>query len=73
MERTTKLLITWHVGKRTQYDTIQFIQGIDQAVDGRFQISTDGFGDYGYCHPSLSRQPGRLWAGDQELYDRRGR
>jgi hypothetical protein len=51
MERTAKLLVTWHVGKRTQYDTIQFVQGIDQVVGGRFQISTDGFGAYGFAIP----------------------
>jgi hypothetical protein len=30
----------------TQYDTIQFVQGIDQAAGGRFKISTDGLGAY---------------------------
>jgi transposase-like protein/IS1 family transposase len=47
IERETKLLITWHLGKRSQYDTIQFIHRLDVATNGQFQVSTDGWGPYG--------------------------
>lgn len=51
IERNSKLLITWHIGKRTQYDTIQFVQNVDRAIGSRFQISTDGFGAYAFAVP----------------------
>jgi transposase-like protein/IS1 family transposase len=51
IERTTKLLVTWHTGKRTQYDTVQFVHNLDQATEGRFQVSTDGFGAYSFAIP----------------------
>jgi IS1 family transposase len=47
IERSTKLLVTWHVGKRSQYDTVQFVHRLDHATAGQFQISTDGWGPYG--------------------------
>lgn len=47
IERDTKLLITWHVGKRCSNDTERFIHKLRAAVGpGRFQISTDGYGPY---------------------------
>lgn len=48
-ERNTKLVITWHLGRRSNTDTQIFIEKLFDAVDGttnRFQITTDGFGGY---------------------------
>jgi transposase-like protein/IS1 family transposase len=48
-ERNTKLVITWHLGRRSNTDTQVFIEKLFDAVDGttnRFQITTDGFGGY---------------------------
>lgn len=48
-ERNTKLIITWHLGRRSNTDTQIFIEKLFDAVDGttnRFQITTDGFGGY---------------------------
>jgi IS1 family transposase len=46
IERTTKLIICWHVGKRTPGDTWTFAEKLHNATAGRFQISTDGFRPY---------------------------
>jgi IS1 family transposase len=45
-ERTTKLIVTWHVGKRTPEHTWTFATKLFNATYGRFQLSTDAFGAY---------------------------
>jgi transposase-like protein/IS1 family transposase len=46
-ERHTKLILTWHLGRRTFDDTWKFTKKLDRATwDNRFQISTDGFASY---------------------------
>jgi len=48
-ERDTKLLLTWHLGRRTEPDTIIFVEKVFDAVDGTtniIQITTDGFAPY---------------------------
>jgi len=47
MERTSKLLLAHHVGRRTSEDANIFAAKLSTAVCGdRFQISTDGFEPY---------------------------
>lgn len=46
IERKTKLILTWHLGRRTAEDTGIFIEKLDQATSGRFQLTTDGFAAY---------------------------
>lgn len=46
IERNTKLVLTWHLGKRTAQDTEIFTEKLNEATTGRFQITTDGFGAY---------------------------
>lgn len=46
IERHTKLVLAWHLGRRTSPDTYTFIEKLDVATVGRFQITTDGFGGY---------------------------
>ena len=46
IERTTKLMLAWHVGKRTPEDTLEFSEKLYRATSGRFQLSTDGFTPY---------------------------
>jgi transposase-like protein/IS1 family transposase len=46
IERKTKLVLTWHLGRRAMRDTVAFTEKIDAATTGRFQITTDGFGAY---------------------------
>jgi len=48
-ERDSKLILAWHLGRRTERDTLEFTEKIFQAVDGtkgRIQVSTDGFAAY---------------------------
>src|SRR5205085_8264716 len=46
IERTSKLVIAWHLGKRTPDDTLTFAEKLRDATCGRFQLSTDGFRPY---------------------------
>ena len=46
IERTSKLIVAWHLGKRTPEDTILFAHKLDKATTGHFQITTDGFTPY---------------------------
>ena len=46
IERNTKLVLAWHLGWRTQEDTIAFIQKLAYATAGTFQLTTDGFHSY---------------------------
>jgi len=46
IERKSKLVLAWHLGKRVMRDTVAFTEKIDAATTGRFQITTDGFAAY---------------------------
>ena len=46
MERGTKLVLTWHLDKRTPLATTYFAAKLNDATNGRFQLSTDGFRPY---------------------------
>src|SRR5215203_1990972 len=47
VERTSKLLLAHHVGRRTSEDANIFAGKLSTAVNGdRFQLSTDGFEAY---------------------------
>lgn len=46
IERTTKLVLSWHLGRRSAGDTNIFISKLDHATEGEFQITTDGFAPY---------------------------
>jgi transposase-like protein/IS1 family transposase len=46
IESNTKLMLTWHLGRRTAIDTMAFTEKLDAATSGQFQITTDGFAPY---------------------------
>lgn len=49
IESTSKLIVAWHLGKRTEADTLIFLDKLYNAIDGatnRFQMSTDAFKGY---------------------------
>ncbi len=49
IEANSKLIVAWHLGKRSEQDALIFLEKIYNAVDGatkRFQMSTDGFKGY---------------------------
>ena len=46
IERDTKLILCWHLGKRCPADTRSFALRLHEATSGRFQLTTDGFTPY---------------------------
>jgi len=46
IERRTKMILTWHVGKRSPEDTQIFIEKLWRATRTGFQFTTDGFRPY---------------------------
>ncbi len=46
IERDTKLIITYHLGKRSPADTELFAEKLANATQGRFQLTVDGFTPY---------------------------
>jgi transposase-like protein/IS1 family transposase len=53
-ERTSKLVLTWHLGRRSAQDTQTFIEKLNGAKKGKLQVTTDGFGPhFDAIHTSL--------------------
>lgn len=46
IERNSKLILAWHLGKRSRLDTLAFIIKLRNATVGKFQLSTDGWTAY---------------------------
>ncbi|MBI3861027.1 MAG: IS1 family transposase [Planctomycetia bacterium] len=46
LERSTKLIVSYMLGKRDEFDTHEFASRLRQATVGRFQLSTDGWSPY---------------------------
>lgn len=46
IERNSKLILCWHLGRRTSFDTYAFTNKLDAATSGHFQVTTDGFKAY---------------------------
>lgn len=46
IERNTKMILAWHLGRRTAKETQAFILKLRNATTGHFQISTDGWTAY---------------------------
>jgi len=46
IDADSKLVITWHVGLRTEDDCKDFIDDLASRLNKRIQLSTDGFGTY---------------------------
>jgi transposase-like protein/IS1 family transposase len=46
LERNSKLILAWHLGKRNRQDTLTFILKLRNATEGRFQLTTDGWPSY---------------------------
>ena len=53
IERHTKLILTWHVGKRTPTDTAIFADNLYFATQGKFQLTTDGYTPYRTAIPAI--------------------
>ena len=42
IERQSKAILAWHLGRRSRQDTEIFIEKLNEATLGRFQLTTDG-------------------------------
>jgi len=47
IDADTKLVMSWHLGKRSREDATAFVGDLASRIDSRTQLSTDGFGIYG--------------------------
>ena len=68
IERHTKLILTYHVGKRTPLDTALFADNLYFATQGRFQLTTDGFTPYRTAIPAILRERGISYATLVKVY-----
>jgi transposase-like protein/IS1 family transposase len=51
IDSDTKLIVAWHLGRRTEVDALTFCEKIYNAIEGgtnQFQMSTDAFRGYDY-------------------------
>jgi transposase-like protein/IS1 family transposase len=46
LERHSKLVLAWHLGRRDRWHTHDFMEKLSAATAGRFQLTTDGFSAY---------------------------
>jgi IS1 family transposase len=46
MDKDSKLIINWRVGKRNGENTLAFMQDLKSRMAGRFQLTTDAFNGY---------------------------
>jgi transposase-like protein/IS1 family transposase len=46
LERHTKLVLAWHLGRRQIKDTVDFTEKLYKATSGRFKLTADGFAAY---------------------------
>lgn len=46
LERESKLVLAWHLGRRGLKDTAEFAGKLEKATTGRFQLTSDGFRGY---------------------------
>ncbi len=56
LERTTKLLVAWHLCKRSVPDTYEFARKLRRATTGAFQLTTDGWHPYRTAIPATFGQ-----------------
>jgi IS1 family transposase len=59
IERKTKLILAWHLGKRDAINTAVFINEVENNTRGRFQISTDGYTPYQQAIPIIFESENR--------------
>jgi transposase-like protein/IS1 family transposase len=68
IERHTKLILTYHIGKRTPIDTLAFAELLYHATRGRFQLTTDGFTPYRTAIPETFYGRGIAYATLVKVY-----
>ena len=71
--RNTKLVITWHLGKRSPGDAWTFIRRLESATTGNFQATTDGWPAYPEPMLAYLRDRASLFATRQGVWAGCGR
>ena len=56
IDRTSKAIIAYHVGRRTPTETGEFARKLYRATNGRFQLTTDGYAPYRLAVPGAFGQ-----------------
>ncbi len=46
IERDTKVIMAWHLGKRDSINTHEFMDNLNKSTSGRFQLTSDGWRAY---------------------------
>ncbi len=59
IDRHTKLILAWHLGKRDGINTLEFAENVELSTRGHFQLSTDGFQPYQQVMPMVFENEGR--------------
>ena len=59
IERKTKLILAWHLGRRDGFNTFVFISEVEKNTRGRFQLSTDGWAPYQEAIPVIFESENR--------------
>ena len=59
IERHTKLILAWHLGKRDGFNTVQFVENVERSTRGHFQIDTDGWRSYPEAISVMFEEAGR--------------
>ena len=62
IDRRTRLVVAWHLGKRDDQNTSRFVKKVRDATTGSCQISTDAFASY---QPAIG-----LWMEKRASYGR---
>ena len=52
VERSTKMIVCWHYGKRDSYHTERFAEKLRDATAGHFHLSSDGWNAYKTAIPN---------------------
>lgn len=58
IERTSKLVLAFHVGKRNAHSCHYFARKLSKATDGAFQLTTDGFAPYQHTMGEFAQRGG---------------
>jgi IS1 family transposase len=53
IERTTKMVLAWYLGRRDSASTFEFAERLANATSGQFQITSDGFKPYQVAVPGF--------------------
>ena len=67
LDGITKMLLSFHVGRREGVNAHAFIKDLSERVEGRFQLTTDGLRVVRACGGRTLRGAGRLRAAHQDL------